>query len=123
MATSLNSNRQKRINVLISGYLVSKPTSSYRSISGSSVATLVIAVEPEAINRNAQTYNRTDIVFVKVWGALAELCKNELRVGDHIEAEGALRSRKFRTSDGMLRYITEVEAAMVTPIHPSHDLN
>lgn len=93
--------RKTSRSIEITGYVISY---SQRC---PSVTTLLMALDKtEAVS----------LAFVNVKGPLADLCRNELRLGDQIHVEGIARPRSLPTESGVLHPVLEIEAVMVTPI-------
>lgn len=75
---------------------------------GSSVATLRLAVNRRWTNKEGQRVDATDFFNVVVWGKLAELCAEYVRKGSPVAVDGRLQSRSWETEDGQKRSAVEV---------------
>ena len=81
-----------------------------------SVTTLLMALDKTEAGKSLLN---SSLAFVNVKGPLADLCRNELRLGDQIHVEGIARHRSLPTESGVLHPVLEIEAVMVTPISSS----
>jgi hypothetical protein len=99
--------RKRSRSIEITGYVISY------SLRFPSVTTLHIALDTTGAGINSS------LAFVNVKGPLADLCRNELRLGDQIKVEGMARARSLPSQSGVLHPVLEIEAVMVTPIHSS----
>lgn len=82
----------------------------------------LLGIEPEPGSASAirllMRLKEGGFARVRVSGILASLCKNELRFGDLLGIEGTLRRRSSRAASGALSIVRELDALMITPIHP-----
>ena len=81
--------------------------------SGTSVATLGIAVNRRWTNQQGEKVDNTDFFNIVAWGKLAELCSEYIRKGSPIAVDGRLQYRTWETPEGQKRSKVEVVAENV----------
>lgn len=102
------SKKNQKTRVELSGYVLGKDSAEGAAM------TLIVALDFAV----AETTRPMNIVLVTVTGPLAGLCRNELLFGDQILVQGLLRSRSFQKASGVLCAIRQLDALMITPLHP-----
>jgi single-strand DNA-binding protein len=80
---------------------------------GSSVARIKLATNESYKDKNGEYQTQTEWHTVIVWRELAKKAERELKKGSLIYVEGKLRSRMFKDSTGVDKYITEIEAYLL----------
>lgn len=78
------------------------------SQSGTSVATITLAINEYRRDQNGNKTESTEWVRVVAFGKNAEIIGQYLHKGSQVHIEGKLRTRSYDDKDGNKRYITEV---------------
>ncbi|HEX7339658.1 MAG TPA: single-stranded DNA-binding protein [Rhodanobacteraceae bacterium] len=96
--------------VIIVGNLGADPDIRYTG-SGAAICTLSVATTEAWMDKQSgQKQERTEWHRVKVFGKLAEICKEYLHKGSQVYVEGSLRTSKYQGKDGSDRYSTDIVA-------------
>ncbi len=96
--------------VILIGNLGADPEVRYTG-GGSPVCSLSLATsESWTDKQTGQRQERTEWHRVKVFGKLAEICKEYLHKGRQVYIEGTLRTDKYTDKNGIERYTTDVIA-------------
>lgn len=85
-----------------------------RTNAGTVVASFSVAVNRMPRGANGEKREMTDFINVVAWGALAEAAGNQLHKGTRVFVEGRYSSRSYETLEGQKRYITEVNANIIS---------
>jgi single-strand DNA-binding protein len=78
--------------------------------SGSAVARITLATNESYKDKDGAWQSQTEWHTVVAWRNLAEKAEKELKKGSLVYVDGRLKSRQYKDSSGIERYITEVEA-------------
>jgi single-strand DNA-binding protein len=96
-----------RNNVRLIGRLGKDP--QIRNLpSGKRMASFSLATTESYRNGQGEKVEETQWHNLVVWGKLTDVVEEYLKKGKEIAIEGKLVHRKFETSDGEMRYITEI---------------
>lgn len=93
------------------GRLAQVPEVRYTK-NGKAVASFTIAVNRLVYPGQAQA-EATDFIPVVVWGALAEVCGNQLTKGQRVFVQGRMQVRSYEAADGQKRRVSEVVGSFV----------
>ncbi|MGN0915153.1 MAG: single-stranded DNA-binding protein [Succinivibrio sp.] len=93
--------------VTLVGNLGDEPTIR-QAQSGTSVATINLAINESRRDQNGQRTDITEWVRVVAFGKQAEIMGQYLHKGSQVLIEGRLRTRSYMDKDNNKRYITEV---------------
>lgn len=103
--------------VILLGNLGSDPDLRITN-SGKPVMTLSLATSKSVKEPNGSWGERTEWHRVVVWGKSAEGLSRILEKGHRISVEGELRTSKYTTQDGEVKYSTQVIARQVVLLTP-----
>lgn len=96
--------------VIVIGNLGADPEVRYTT-GGTPVCTLSVATTDAWTDKQSgQKQERTEWHRVKVFGKLAEICKEYLHKGRQVYIEGSLRTDKYTDKQGVERYTTDIVA-------------
>lgn len=79
-----------------------------RKAGNTSVLNLSLATSESWKDNQGQTHEITDWHRVVIWGKLAEIIHQYTTTGNQLYVEGKSRTRPFKDSAGVDRYVTEV---------------
>ena len=88
--------------------------------SGRKVASFSMATSDNYRNGNGERVEDTQWHNIVAWGKLAEIVGDYLHKGNEVALEGKLIHRKYETSDGQVRYITEINADEILMLGPKN---
>jgi single-strand DNA-binding protein len=109
--------KKLRNNVRLIGRLGKDP--EVRNLpSGKKVANFSLATSENYYNSNGEKVEETQWHNIVAWGKLAEIANDYLQKGNEIALEGKLIHRKYETSDGQMRYVTEITADEILKLGP-----
>lgn len=94
-------------HVALIGNLGADPECAYTS-SGTGIARMRLALNERFKNSEGQIVERVEWVNIVAFAGLAEVCKNYLKKGARIYADGKLHTRKWQDKAGSTHYSTEV---------------
>ena len=77
---------------------------------GGSVARITLATNESYRDKDGNWQNQTEWHTVIAWRNLADRAEKELKKGSLVYVEGKLKTRQYKDSNGVDRYVTEVEA-------------
>ena len=77
---------------------------------GGSVARITLATNESYRDKDGNWQNQTEWHTVIAWRGLADRAEKELKKGSLVYVEGKLKTRQYKDSNGVERYVTEVEA-------------
>lgn len=80
---------------------------------GGSVARITLATNESYRDKDGNWQNQTEWHTVIAWRNLADRAEKELKKGSLVYVEGKLKTRQYKDSNGVDRYVTEVEAAIL----------
>lgn len=102
---------QRGVNkVILVGNLGNEPETKYMP-SGGAVTNISIATSESWKDKNSgQMQERTEWHRVVLFNRLAEIAGEYLKKGSKVYVEGALRTRKWQSKDGVDMYTTEIVA-------------
>ena len=80
---------------------------------GGSVARITLATNETYRDKDGNWQNQTEWHTVIAWRNLADRAEKELKKGSLVYVEGKLKTRQYKDSNGVDRYVTEVEAAIL----------
>ena len=103
MARSLNS-------VQLIGNLTRDPELRHTA-SGKPVCALGLATNRQWKTENGQKKEETEFHKVILWGKLAEIASQYLRIGMKAYFQGRIQTRSYTGSDGTTKYTTEIIAS------------
>lgn len=101
--------------VILLGNLGADPEVKVLS-TGAKVARLRIATSETYTNKSGEKVTNTEWHSVNVWRNQAEVAEKFLSKGKPVYIEGKLRTRSYDDKDGNTKYITEIEADVLTLI-------
>lgn len=93
--------------VTLIGNLGADPDCAYTP-SGNAVANMRLATNQRWKDKQGDVHEVTEWHRLVAFGKLAELCREYLRKGRQIYAEGRLQTRQWEDRDGNKRYTTEI---------------
>ncbi|MEZ4912378.1 MAG: single-stranded DNA-binding protein [Saprospiraceae bacterium] len=101
--------------VILIGHLGTDP--DVRTLeNGTKVGSFTLATNESYRDKNDQWQTLTEWHNIVVWRYQAEKAERELKKGNLVYIEGKLTHRKYQTSDGQDRYITEIVANNVNSL-------
>lgn len=89
--------------------------------SGISVASFTIAVDRRFKNKDGET--ETDFIPIVTWRGLADNCGKYLSRGSKVAIIGTIITRNYEDSNGVRRYVTEIQADEVEFLTPKSGAN
>ena len=95
--------------VILIGNVGADPELRYTA-SGTAVSNFNMATNENWTDNSGERQERTEWHRIVVWGRLAEICNQYLRMGSKVYIEGRLQTRSWEGQDGQKRYTTEVVA-------------
>ena len=78
--------------------------------SGSRVAQLSLATSRSWKDADGTPHDRTEWHRVVVWGSRVDVVEQYLTKGDRVYVEGEIQYRSYEDSEGVMRYVTEINA-------------
>ena len=78
--------------------------------SGKQTSTFSVATTEKWKDKDGQIQESTEWHRVVTWSRLAEICTEYLVKGSRVYIEGKIQTRKWKDSDGIDRYTTEIIA-------------
>lgn len=99
-------------HVLLTGRIAKPPRRSFRP-DGSWVVQFPLELDDSCDPENPKTRSLIEVV---AFGKLAEVGPGDLEPGQHLQVEGRLRQRQWRTPEGKHRTRTEVIATGLQPL-------
>lgn len=93
--------------VILMGNLTRDPELK-QTQSGQPIVTFGIATNRQWITRDGRKESSAEFHEVVAWARVAEICYQYLKKGKLVYIEGYLKTRKWNTEDGQVRYKTEV---------------
>jgi single-strand DNA-binding protein len=104
--------------VMLIGHLGRSPEMRYTP-SGKPVTSFSIVTTYPTTSSNGMCHDETDWFNVIVWGALAEICKENLSTGQRVFIEGRMKTRQWTDADNVLHSCAEVVAQRLIPLQHS----
>ena len=98
--------------VILLGRLGKDPELKYTP-SGKAVCNMSLATSENWTDNNGNKQERTEWHRLVIWGKLAENCNQYLTKGRQIYVEGKVQTRNYEDSNGIKRYVTEVNVTDV----------
>jgi len=99
------------------GNLGADPETRYTP-NGTPVATFSIATTEKHKDKDGNVQERTEWHRIVAWARLGEICQEYLGKGSKVYIEGRIQTRKWKDSQGIDHYTTEIvarEMKMLTP--------
>ncbi|HEX2609267.1 MAG TPA: single-stranded DNA-binding protein [Flavisolibacter sp.] len=78
--------------------------------SGKKLARFSMATNEFYKNAKGETVKDTQWHSIVAWGKVAEALEQDLRKGSEISVEGKLTNRRYKDKEGVMKYISEVQA-------------
>ncbi|MCB9309245.1 MAG: single-stranded DNA-binding protein [Lewinellaceae bacterium] len=101
--------------VILVGHLGKDP--DVRTLeNGTKVGSFTVATNENYRDKNDQWQSITEWHNVVVWRYQAEKAERELKKGSLVFIEGKITHRKYQTSDGQERFITEIVASTINAL-------
>jgi len=102
--------------VQLMGHLGAQPEVKQTG-NGARMARLRVATNKTYTNARGERVTDTQWHNVVAWGKTAEMAEKQLHKGSEVVMEGKLVNRTYTTEQGEVRYITEVQATRIVPVH------
>lgn len=81
---------------------------------GTSVATLILAVDRDQLTKDGK--READFIKVQVWNKTAEYAKNNIEKGRLISVNGSIRTNSYETKEGQKRTDVFVNGSRITTL-------
>jgi single-strand DNA-binding protein len=83
---------------------------------GKPVASFALATHQSYVSSDGAVLESDERFTVLAWGALAERCVRDIRLGDQVYVEGRLQTRQWEDVGGARHFMAEVVAGEVLPV-------
>ncbi len=103
--------------VILVGYLGKDPV--YRDFNGTGVANLTLATSERVKGKDGQFRETTEWHRASFWGKQADMCRDNLKKGDLVAVEGAIRTRNYEDRSGAKKTSTEIRGDRIQIVQKS----